>query len=265
MVSFRSISSREHALAVAFADLADTLAADHDVSATLQRLCQHCVDLLDIAAAGVLLVEQGRWNIEASSNEPARLLLQHSDGPELYQECARTGTPVLFPDVAADLQAWPRFVVKALEQGIASAYLLPMRLRAATQGVLGLFSTQSDSLTGDRIKIAQALADAIMAGITQHRALHRADTRAGQLQQALDSRVLIEQAKGVLSQHGRIGIDHAFRLLRQYARSHNQSLHQLATQIVTDRTLVDDVLATTIPDPAARTAHISRRTPRTTS
>jgi hypothetical protein len=267
MMSSRSTSSRERALATAFADLSGVLAADRDVSAALQRLCQYCVQLLGVAAAGVLLVKEDRVTVAASSAQPARLLLEHSGDADPCGACLRTGAPLLVPDVAAREQVWPVFVAEARKQGFASAYALPMRLRAVTQGVLGLFGTQPDSLTAESIQIAQALADALMAGITQQWALDRAEVRAGQLQQALDSRVVIEQAKGVLSQRGNTGVDQAFVQLRQYARSHNQSLHQLATQVMADGGLADDVLhdSTPPPDSAAEICHGSVRTPRRTS
>lgn len=242
---FRPMSSR--ALATAFADLAEILAAERDVTAALRRLCRYCVDLLDVAAAGVLLVEKGQWTVAAASDERTHLLFRQSGYAGPCQECVRTGAPVLISDVACRAEAWPSFVGAARDQGFASAYALPMRLRTVTQGMLGLFSTRTDSLNNYRIQIAQALADAIMAGIMQQWALRHADTRAGQLQEALDSRVVIEQAKGVLSQCGDIAVDQAFVLLRRYARSHNQSLHQLAGRLLSDRTLADDVLHTPRP------------------
>jgi hypothetical protein len=242
MMPFLSMSSRERALATAFADLADTLAADHDVSATLRRLCRHCVNLLNVAAAEAVLTERGQWTVSAMSDGPTLPPFRSTSESDAYQNCVLTGMPVLLPDLVTFGHTWPGFAAEARKQGFASAYALPMRLRTATHGVLGLFGVQPDSLTPDGIQIGQALADAMMAGIMQHWALHSADTRAGQLQQALDSRVVIEQAKGVLAQRGSIDVDQAFLLLRRYARSHSQSLHGLAGQLIGDGELADDIL-----------------------
>lgn len=178
----------------------------------------------------------------SASDERARLLFRHCDDAHPSTECVRTGAAVLLPDVAATEHGWRSFVAEARKVGFASVYALPMRFRSVTRGVLGLFGARSDSMTSGGIHVAQALADAIMAGIMQRWALHHADVRADQLQQALDSRVVIEQAKGVVSQCGSIEVDEAFCLLRRYARSHHQSLHDLATRLVCDRALARDVL-----------------------
>jgi hypothetical protein len=242
MVPYFPTRAHERALASAFADLADVLVADRDVSATLRRLCRHSVELLHLTTAEVLLTVKGQWTVSTTSEGPAPPPIRGTGDADPDRYCVRTSTPILLPDVAAGGHAWPEFAAEVRKQGYASAYALPMRLRSAAHGVLGLFDVRPDSLSPDGIQIGQALADTLMAGIVQHWALHDAGTRAGQLQEALDSRVVIEQAKGVLAQRGSIDVDQAFLLLRSYARSHSQSLHGLAGRLIGDGRLADDIL-----------------------
>ena len=235
-------------LAAAFADLADTLATEQDVSAALHGLCQSCVEFFDLTAAGVVAgFEQRHWQITACTSTPARGLLgllarESPEGEVADLVAAGTCGPVELADLMAFGSERARFVAEARERGFARAHLLPMRHNATTYGVLVLFGERGASLTADEVEVAEALASAATAGIAQLVARRRADARVDQLQGALDSRVAIEQAKGVLSKRGGIGVDQAFAALRMYARSHHQPLHGLATRIVTDDPLCHAVL-----------------------
>jgi GAF domain-containing protein len=239
------MSSRERVITGAFVELADTLVADYDVLDLLTRLTDHCVDSLDASAAGLMLTDQrGRLQLLASSNEQTRLLelfqLQNDEGPCL--ECFRTGQPVTAVDLLNE-HRWPRLVPQVLHAGFATVHALPMRLRANTIGALNLFRTQPTPLNDEDLRLGQAWADVATIGILQARAISRGDTLVEQLQGALNSRVLVEQAKGLLADRGKLDMDTAFNRLRGYARAHNRPLKEVATEVIEDRSRIATVLA----------------------
>lgn len=230
--------TREQALAKAFVTLADTLVADYDVIEMLHQLTIECVDLLGVDAAGLLLSDQrGTLQMAAASTEQARVVelfeLQSDEGPCL--DCFRTSRPIAAPDLR-DMTEWPRFIAHTLETGYRSVYAVPMRLRNETIGALNLFRVHPGVLAADELRIAQALADVATIGILQERALRRREVLAEQLQVALNSRVIIEQAKGVLAERGRLDMALAFDVLRGHARSTNQRLSDVALGVVNGTT-----------------------------
>jgi GAF domain-containing protein len=240
-----SVAIRETRLAEAFVGLADTLVAEFDVVDLLQRLVDECVSLLDASAAGLVLADQrGGIQVLASTSEKTRLLelfqLQVDRGPCL--ECVRTGVPVLAPDLQLSTWRWPEFVVEAGEQGFRSVHALPLRLRTETLGALGLFHTQPGSLPDEDIRAAQALADVATIGILQQRSIARGEVLAEQLQTALNSRVVIEQAKGVLAATGNLDMDRAYTRLRDYSRRRNLRLTATARAIADGTLNPHDVL-----------------------
>jgi transcriptional regulator with GAF, ATPase, and Fis domain len=228
------MATREFQLARALVDLADTLVADFDVVDLLQRLVEDSVDLLGASQAGLLLSDQrGGIRVMASTSEHARLLelyqVQNHEGPCL--DCVRTGLPVLVPDLAEARGRWPRFAAAALEQDFRSVHTLPLRLRTEVLGALGLFRTAVGPLDPEDVEAAQALADIATIGILQQRTIARCEVLAEQLQTALNSRVVIEQAKGVLAATGRIGMDSAYVRLRGYCRPRNLPLTATAAAV----------------------------------
>ena len=234
---------REQALADLFVLLADTLVDDYDVVELLDRLTTACVDLLGVRAAGLLLDDQkGNLAVVASSSDEIRLLevfqLQTNEGPCL--DCFRTGTAVTSADLDAENARWPRFVAAALAAGFGSVAALPMRLRSQTIGALNIFHARAEPVSARDQRLAQALADVATIGILQHRAAHRSSTMAEQLQHALNSRVVIEQAKGVLAERLAVDMDTAFEALRQYARSHNLKLTETAHAVTRGDIALDD-------------------------
>ena len=223
--------NREQMLAAAFVELADTLVADFDVVDFLHGLADRCVGLVAVDAAGLMLADQrGSLRVIASSSEQARLVelfqLQHEEGPCL--ECFQTGLPVSEPDMATAGQRWPAFAPAAVAAGFAAAQALPMRLRDEVIGAMNLFMAVPGRLDETALRVGQALADVATIGLLHERNFRHQEALAEQLQGALNSRVTIEQAKGVLAERGGLDMGQAFELLRAQARAQNRRLAELA-------------------------------------
>lgn len=226
--------TRERQLVETFVEVADTLVDDFDVIDFLLTLAGRCVRLLDVDAAGIMLIDQrGHLHAAAASTESARLVelfeLQTDAGPCI--DCCRTGRPVVNADLEANHERWPRFAEAAQDSGFVAVHALPLRLRETVIGALNLFSAESRVLTEDDIRAGQALADVATIGILAQRGLHQAELLAAQLQSALNSRIVIEQAKGVLAERRQISVDEAFTLLREHARNHNMRLSDVARDV----------------------------------
>jgi GAF domain-containing protein len=219
--------TREQRLAEVFIGLADTLVADFDLVDFLGTLAGTIVELLDVDAAGLMLADsQGRLHVVASSHEQAELLelfeLQQGEGP--CPECFRTGQPV----VNVPLATWPQFAAAATAGGYSSAHAIPLRLRGQVIGALNLFRSGTTPLTAEDTDLAQALADIATIGLLHERAFREHQELAGQLQHALDSRVLIEQAKGMLAERAGLTLAEAFTAMRSYARGTGRGLSTVA-------------------------------------
>ena len=228
------VEDRQLALARAFVDLADTLVNEFDVVDFMQLLTVHCIDLLGVDAAGVMLDDQrGGLAVVASSDERIHVVelmeLQSREGPCL--DAFERGRSVQLGLADAQLR-WPRFAAHAERAGYLSFSALPLRLRSQTIGVLIAFHTAAEPLSAKDMASGQALADVATIGLLHERGRRKAHVLAEQLQQALDSRVVIEQAKGVLAEKASLGIDEAFEMLRGYARRHNQRLVDVARLVV---------------------------------
>jgi hypothetical protein len=225
---------REQRLAETFVELADTLTDEFDVIDFLQVLAARCVELLDVAAAGIMLAGQGDSLMTvAASDERARLLelfeIQNDEGP--CRDCYRLGTAVVNVDLRGARGRWPQFAPQAIAGGFRSANAVPLRLRSQVVGSLNLFHAGAGGLSSGELRLAQALADAATIGIVQQRTIRRSEVVTGQLQAALTSRIIIEQAKGVLAERLKISADEAFEVLRGAARSRNRLLSDLARDV----------------------------------
>lgn len=225
---------REQRLAETFVELADTLTDDFDIIDLLQVLAARCVELLGVGAAGLLLADQnGSLMTVAASDERSRLLelfeTQNDEGP--CRDCYRLGAAVVNVDLDDALERWPRFAPQAIAGGFRSANALPLRLRSQIVGSLNLFHYDAGGLGDPELRLAQALADAATIAILQQRTIRRSEIVAGQLQLALTSRIVIEQAKGVLAERLQISADDAFEVLRGAARSRNRLLSELARDV----------------------------------
>lgn len=248
---------REVSVSRAFVALADTLVDDYDIIDLLYRLVGFCVQLLPAQAAGIVLGDaRHELRAVAASSEAAQLMellqLQSNEGPCL--DCFQTAAPVSIADLAEAIDRWPAFVAAVQQRSdFRSVHALPLRLRDRAIGALNLFHRQPGPLPDADLVLAQALADVATIGILQERAIRRGEVLTEQLQAALTSRVVIEQAKGAIAQHSGLDLDQAFQRLRSYARSGNLKLGDVARDIVR-RTL----------DPAALSASPTRRDRHTT-
>jgi transcriptional regulator with GAF, ATPase, and Fis domain len=218
-----------------FVDLADTMVAEFDVIDFLHMLADRSVRLLSASAAGVLLADpRGQLRVAAASSEAAGLVelfqIQNDQGPCL--DCYRTGQPVTAADLAGTGHRWPRFAAAAMQSGFGAVHALPMRLRDQVIGALNLFSAETGPLSQADLRIGQALADVATIGLLQEQNVRRAETLAEQLQAALNSRVIIEQAKGRLAERLGLDMDQSFALLRDHARNSNQRLTDIARYII---------------------------------
>jgi transcriptional regulator with GAF, ATPase, and Fis domain len=238
-------SGREQLLSKAFVGLADTLVDDYDIIDLLDRLVSYSVELLAVDAAGIMLADAQRTlRVVASSSEDAQLMellqLEADEGPCV--ECVRTGSPVSVVDLADAAGRWPGFVAAVGRRGaFRSVHALPLRLRGEGIGAMNLFHHQPGALPEADLALGQALADVATIGILQERAIRRGEIFSEQLQTALHSRVIIEQAKGVLAQRGGLSMNAAFDRLRTYARNQNERLSDVARRVV-ETDLAADVL-----------------------
>lgn len=238
--------SREERLARTLVELADTLVDDFDVVDLMALLVDRSVELLDASAAGLVLADNaGTLRLMASTSEAMELVelfqVQNDQGPCL--DCYRSGAPVLVDDLAAAVQRWPRFVPFATHAGFFAAHALPLRLRGRILGALNLFRAEPGGLGATDVSTGQAFADVAAIAILQTRASREAHVVTDQLQNALQSRVAVEQAKGVLAERDKMGTDAAFHRIRAYARSHQRLLGEVAEEIVTGALTSAELLA----------------------
>lgn len=229
------VAGRERRVAETFVALTDSLVTDFDAVDLMTTLAERSAELLDVAAAGVLLTDgRGGLSVAAASLERSRLLeafvVAIDAGPCV--DCVRTGEPVTCEDLGVEPRRWPRFAAGADEAGFRAVHALPMRLRDEVVGVLTLLHTDPHVLADDDRRLGQALADAATIGLLSERAVRNADVVAGQLRGALESRVLIEQAKGVLAARHGFSPDRAFQVLRNAARRRGRRLSALADDVV---------------------------------
>jgi len=227
--------TREARLLELFATLADTMVDDYDVVDLLQTLVDACQELLDASDAGILLADPaGDLELVASTSEATELVeviqLGAEAGPCI--ECFVTGTAVSVPDIAAGSGKWPVFRQAALENGFAAIEAIPMRLRNTTIGTLNLLRSDTGSPPAEDLSAARAFADVATIGILHERSLREQESLSSQLQTALNSRVMIEQAKGVVSFTAGVSIPDAFTLMRTFARDHGLRLSAVAERIV---------------------------------
>lgn len=235
---------REDLLVSTFVQLTNTLVDEFDIIDLLTGLADGCVELDLAAAAGILMVDhEDKLRVMAASSDRARLLelfqLQNDEGPCLD---AFSGKEVVIEtDLRSAKSRWPTFAPEAVDAGFRSVHAIPLRLRDAVIGALNLFGDHAGGMPESDLRIANALADAASISIIQNQTFQESEIRAGQLQRALDSRVAIEQAKGMLAERNQIDMDSAFRHLRSFARNTRRHLTAVAVDVVSGAVPLDEV------------------------
>lgn len=221
-------------LASTFVEVADTLVADFDVVEFLHLVTTRAAELTGASAAGILLADAGgRLQFMAASDERSTFLelfqVQAQQGP--CQDAFARGQVVVDVDLTRASPRWPRFAPRAAAAGYRSVHAFPLRLRSELIGAMGLFATEVGRMDDDDLRIVQGLADVATIGLLQQRAVHRGDVLSAQLQGALDSRVVVEQAKGAIAQHRGVSVDDAFDLMRSYCRGNGLRLGEVARAV----------------------------------
>jgi GAF domain-containing protein len=247
--------ARETQINNTFVAVADTLTSDFDVVDLLHTLVQQCTEILDTTAGGLMLVDgEGQLQLMTSTSEAADFVevmqLTAADGPCI--ECFRTGTAVSVADIEDAAGKWPAFQTSALQGGFHSAHATPLRLRGQVIGTMNLFATSAGALSERDAAVAQALADVATIGILQERLVREGNIVAEQLHGALDSRIVIEQAKGIIAHSLSLDMDAAFGVLRAHARSNNLTIRFVAEEITNRRLRVREQAGTFAIVEAAR-------------
>ncbi len=251
--------TRQALTATTFVEIVDTLVDNFDVIDVLTVLTSRSVELLEAAAAGILLADETRQlRVIGASTEQVELLelfqIQNDEGPCL--DCFHTGAVVSHANLQLK-SPWPRFATESIRNGYPSVCAVPLRLRDVILGCLNLFMAEPVALTDAEVALAQALADVASIAMVQDQATRQAAIREGHLQHALLSRIVIEQAKGMLAERGRIEMDEAFVRLRTFARSNNRGLTEVAEALVSGATSIDEIFGQRQPqhphpDPSRR-------------
>jgi hypothetical protein len=231
-------STREAQLLETFVTLADTLVVGFDTIDLLQLLVERCVELFDATDAGIMLdTGGGALEVIASTSERSRLigLLQLGAGEGPCVEAFTSSRAVSVSDVGEIADRWPTFAKRSAESGYAAVDAVPLRLRNLSLGSLNVFREKPGALSAVDASAVQALADVASISILQERAIRESDVARGQLQRAFSSRVVLEQAKGIVSYTKDLDMDASFKLIRDYARTNRRRLTEVATDVVERR------------------------------
>lgn len=224
-------------IAQALVEFIGDLTRQHTVEAVLNNLADYCLRILPADGVGVLLLEEQQLTVATTNSDVGdaveSLEVELEEGPCV--ECVRVGHPVLVPDLAAAADRYPRFVPRALEAGAHAIHALPMTGHGELVGSLNIVSLKPHELSETELSTARMLADVAVSYIFAVQ-LHEETSRlAGQLQNALDTRVLIEQAKGMLAERHGMTLADAFDRLRRHARNASTPVREIARQVVEER------------------------------
>jgi GAF domain-containing protein len=249
------LDSRDEWLARTFVELADTLVADFDLIEFLSMLADRCVELLGTAEVGLVLIGPRGLQVMASSTERMRMTelleLQFEDGP--CSECSRTGLPVLNQRLESADGRWPRFAPMARQGGFQMVHAVPLRLRDEVIGAMNVFDTALHEMTVTESNLLRAFADAATIGILQERTVKQHSDLSVQLQGALNSRIAVEQAKGIVAERLKVDMDAAFGMIRTHARSHGVPLTAVAEDLVRGSLTADELTSPSKEQHADRT------------
>lgn len=222
------------ALVRVLSDYVRTLAGDYAIGDVLHDLVERVTELVDVAGAGVSLAENGQIRFATAINDAIatieRVEEDTQSGPCV--DAHRSGNVVLVPDLRDDTHGWPAVAEAALDLGVIGVAGIPMRLNGTDVGALSLYATERRDWSAEDLSVARLLADMATAYVAHASALQQARRLSEQLQAALESRVVIEQAKGMLAAERHISVDDAFEVLRGHARRHHASLRSVADAVV---------------------------------
>lgn len=229
--------NREQDIIATMTRLADTLVTDYDEFELLGDLGDSCVRILDADSAGVSLRDDSRLEFVTATSETMELIelfqIDREEGP--CQDAFHTGRHVEAPDLDAVHDRWPRWTPRAIELGFRAADAFPLRLRDDAIGALNVYSKRDRRLNEQDVALGRAFADIATVGLLQQRAISERERVRDQLQHALDSRVVIEQAKGIVAERHGLQMDQAFERIRTHSRSHNSRLATTVRDIVDGR------------------------------
>ena len=246
--------NRQALTATTFVEIVDTLVDDFDVIEVLTVLTSRSVELLESAAAGILLADSdGKLRVIGASTEAVGLLelfqIQNDEGPCL--DCFNTGVVVSEDDLTTSTR-WPKFAAESVRAGFPAVCAVPLRLKDLILGCLNLFMSEPTGLAESEVSLAQALADVASIAIIQDMATREAAIREGHLQHALNSRIVIEQAKGMIAERAHVDMDDAFSRLRSFARNSNTGLTEVAEGLVSGTIGIDAITQVRRPPPPPR-------------
>jgi GAF domain-containing protein len=232
------MTNSERWLAAAVSDLADALEANFDLNAFSARLAGDLAELLAPADVALAVAdERGELHVEGATSDRAFALASVDLGKEQgpCTDSFRSGDPIRDRALDGAGNGWPQFAPIARAAGFRVAHALPLRCRAGSVGVAAVLGEGADPLTDLQVGLADALATSAAVSILQERAVRRSAEKSEQLQRALDSRIVVEQAKGMVAARLNTDVDAAFRLLRDYARGRNERLAAVCEDVVNRR------------------------------
>jgi transcriptional regulator with GAF, ATPase, and Fis domain len=227
--------TREQLLVKTFVTLADSLVTDYDIIDLLQTLVDRTTELFDASAAGIVLgPDADHLEVIVSTSENSRIvgLMQLRAGAGPCVEAVTSGGVVSVVDEGEMFDRWPTFAAAATGSGYVSVHAIPLRLRGQIIGSLNLFRDHEGALNETDAIAAQALADVATISVLQERTIHDSRAVRAQLQRALDTRIVIEQAKGVIAYTHHLDMEAAFRLIRHHARSTQTPMSAVAAGVV---------------------------------
>jgi AmiR/NasT family two-component response regulator len=228
-------STREQMLLETLTVVADTLIDDFDVVEFLHELAERCAAICEAVDVGIVLVnDRPELVVMASTSERLHAIeaLQLSAGHGPCLDAFVTGEVVTASSREEIARRWPALAEGVRDTGYQSVHAVPLRLRRTTVGSLNFFRDREGRLELDDVIAAQTIADVATIGLVQERAIREAATARDQLQHALDSRVVIEQAKGVIAHRNGVDMETAWRMLRQRARSRQARVGDIARAVV---------------------------------
>lgn len=232
----QATQQHDERVAAVLVDFIRALTQQHTVEGVLGLLADFCLEMLPVDGVGVLLLEEQQLTVATTNSQVGeaveRLEVELEEGPCV--ECVRVGHPVFVPDLAAAASRYPNFVPRALEAGARAIHALPMTGHGELVGSLNIVSAKPNELSETELSTARMLSDVAVSYIFAVRLHEETSQLAGQLQNALDTRVLIEQAKGVIAERHGDSMSDAFERLRQYARSQSTAVREIARQVVED-------------------------------